>query len=61
MTSPRCAISYQAGTVSRCELAGCATPTTLASSQDTPTGPLVTGDAVYWTEYSAGNIKGIAK
>lgn len=54
-------VSYSSGTVSRCARAGCTTPTVLASAQDTPTGPLLTSDAVYWTEYFGGTIKGVAK
>jgi hypothetical protein len=50
------------GSLRRCEIAGCNdAPTVLAEGQNRPFGPAVTDDALYWTEYLSGTVKGLAK
>jgi hypothetical protein len=50
------------GAIRRCPQAGCSfMPTTVVSAQNTPMGPYVTADAIYWTEFNGGTFRGIAK
>ena len=50
------------GSLRRCELAGCNdSPTSIAEGLNRPFGPALTRDAIYWTEYLSGTVKGVAK
>jgi len=50
------------GAIRRCESAGCnGAPTTIADAQNDPASPQVTDQAVYWTEFGGGTVRGVAK
>jgi hypothetical protein len=50
------------GAIKRCEITGCnMTPATLVTAQNAPTVPVITANAIYWTEYLGGNVRGLAK
>lgn len=50
------------GSLQRCEVAGCNdAPAMLVSGQNRPFGPALGDDAIYWTEYLSGTVKGLAK
>ncbi|HEY8041264.1 MAG TPA: hypothetical protein VIF15_15765, partial [Polyangiaceae bacterium] len=48
------------GTVMKCPIAGCLTPTMLADNQPTPAYIAVDGSRVYWTDGS-GQVMSVAK
>jgi hypothetical protein len=54
--------SQSSGAILRCAIAGCnEAPSVVVTGQNQPASPVVTTDALYWTEYLGGTVKGLAK